>query len=237
MQGELLTTFSGPVKPVQPGISGVAFFSFKGHDFIFAPGTNHVAPAFAPKAAFQLFGIPAGGAEEADSIAIFPERGLGANSNASYAAPVLVDVQSDQVMLYMMSPYNGIAAYKLTLEEEVSDLREWNMSDAAFNALGSMTQTTVVNGLTIYAAQGKNVDVDANNKTLEDWVFTHRIKFGGSGAFDENGKPIDRVIAFDVPGNSKITIALQSASSGTDRILNVSAGHKDSIIEIGRAHV
>jgi hypothetical protein len=59
MQGELLTTFTGQYKPVQAGISGVNFFSFKGHDFIFAPATNHAAPAYAPKAAFQLFKIPA----------------------------------------------------------------------------------------------------------------------------------------------------------------------------------
>lgn len=229
MQGELLTTFSGPVKPVQSGISGVAFFSFKGHDFILAPGTNHVAPAYAPKAAFQLFGIPAGGAEEADSIAIFPERGLGANSNASYAAPLAVDVQADHVMMYIMSPYNGIAALKLTLEEEVSDTREWNMSTDAFKDLGIMTSTRTVAGLTIYAEEGRSVDVDGNNKTLEDWVFTHRIKFGGSGTFDEDGKAVSRVLAFDVPGNSKITIALQSASSSADRVLNLSAGHKDEI--------
>ncbi len=230
MQGELLTTFSGPVKPVQSGISGVNFFSFKGLDFIFAPATNHAAPAYAPKAAYELFLIPEAGAEEADSIALFPPKGLGANTNGSYAAPVAVDVQEDHVMLYMMGPYNGIAAYKLTIEEEVSDTQEWNISDAAFNALGVMTTTKVVNGLTIYAAEGKNVDVDANSKTLEEWTFTHRLKFGGTGAFDEDGKPLNRVVGFKVPGKSKITIALQSASSTADRILNVSADHKDNII-------
>jgi hypothetical protein len=45
--------------------------------------------------------------------------------------------------------------------------------------------------------------VDGNNKTLEDWVFTHRIKFGGTGTFDEDGKAVSRVLAFDVTGNSK----------------------------------
>ena len=230
MEGELLSTFSGPKKPVQPGISGVAFFTFKGHDFILAPATNHAAPAYAPKAAFELFRIPEGGAEEADSVAIFPARGLGGNTNSSYAAPVAFSKHADHVMMYVMSPYNGVAAFKLTVEEQVSDKQEWNISDAAFNALGVMTTTKVVNGLTIYAAEGKNVDVDANNKTLEEWVFTHRLKFGGTGAFDEAGKPLNRVVGFKVPGKSKITIALQSASSTADRILNVSVNHKDSIL-------
>jgi hypothetical protein len=229
MQGELLTTFTGQYKPVQSGISGVNFFSFKGHDFILAPATNHAAPAYAPKAAFQLFKIPAAGAEEADSLAIFPERGLGGNTNASYAAPMAVDINTDHVMMYIMSPNNGLAAYKLTLEEEISDVREWNMSNDAFKNLGIMTTTSTVEGLKIYAEEGKSVDVDGNNKTLEDWVFTHRIKFGGTGSFDEDGKAVSRVLAFDVTGNSKITIALQSASSSADRVLNVAAGHKDEI--------
>jgi hypothetical protein len=227
MQGELISTFSGDVAPVTTGISGVAFFSFKGLDFILAPTTNHV---YEPPAAFQLFLIPEAGAEEADSIAVFPERGLGKNTNASYAAPLAVDVQEDQVMMYIMSPNNGIAAFKLMMEEEVSDTQEWNISDSKFNELGSLTETVVIDGLTIYAAEGKNVDIDGNNKTLEDWVFTHRLKFGGSGGFDEDGKPLNRVVAFNVPGNSKITIALQSSSGSEDRVLNVAVDHKDSII-------
>jgi hypothetical protein len=227
MQGELISTFSGDVAPMTTGISGVAFFSFSGHDFILAPTSNHVIE---PPAAFQLFLIPEAGAEEADSIAVLPERGLGKNTNASYAAPLAVDVQADMVMMYIMSPNNGIAAYKLTMEEEVSDMQEWNISDAEFNALGSLTETVVIDGLTIYAAEGKNVDIDENNKTLEDWVFTHRLKFGGSGGFDDDGKPLNRAVAFNVAGNSKITIALQSSSSSADRVLNVAVEHEDSVL-------
>ena len=227
MQGELISTFTGDFKPITGGISGVAFFSFKDHDFILAPTTNHVTE---PPAAFQLFLIPEAGAEEADSIAVFPERGLGKNTNSSYAAPLAVDVQEDMVMMYIMSPNNGIAAFKLTVEDAVSDTHEWNISDPQFNALGSFTETLVVDGLTMYAADGKNIEVDGNNKELEDWSFTHRLKFGGSGGFDEDGKPLNRVVAFDVPGNSKITIALQSSSGSADRILNVAVNNKDSVI-------
>jgi hypothetical protein len=230
MDGEMLSTFTGEFKPRMAGISGVKFFSFSGHDFILAPTSNHVAPAGTPPAAFQLFMIPESGAEEADSIAIFPERGLGANTNSSYAAPMAVDVHEDTVMMYIMSPNNGIAAFRLTLEEEMSDTQEWNISDEQFNALGSLTSTVTIDGLMVYAAEGKNVDVDANSKTLEEWEFTHRLKFGGSGSFDEEGQPLNRVVAFGVPGNSKITIALQSSSGSEDRVLNVAVGHKDSII-------
>ncbi len=230
MEGEMISTFTGEFKPLMAGISGVNFFSYMGHDFILTPATNHVPPEGVSPAAFQLFMIPEAGAEEADSIAIFPERGLGATSNTSYAAPMAVDVQEDHVMMYIMSPNNGIAAFRLTVEEEMSDAQEWNISDEQFNALGSLTATTTVDGLTIYAAEGKNVDVDANSKTLEEWEFTHRLKFGGAGGFDEEGQPLNRVVAFGVPGNSKITIALQSSSGSEDRVLNVAVGHQDSII-------
>ncbi|SHE33528.1 Por secretion system C-terminal sorting domain-containing protein [Mariniphaga anaerophila] len=113
MQGELISTFTGEFKPLTSGISGVRFFSFKGKDFIIAPTTSHADLGYAPQAAFELFLIPEAGAEEADSIALFPERGLGANVNSSYAGPVHVDIQDDHVMMYIMSPNNGVAAFKL----------------------------------------------------------------------------------------------------------------------------
>lgn len=231
MQGELLSTFNGPHKFINPGVSGVAFFTFMGKDFLVGPTTSHAnasAPN-APKAAFQLFHIPEVGAEGADSVAVFPELGLGGNSNTSYAMPIGLDIQADKVLMYILSPNNGIACYALTMVGEEGN-NTWNMSDAAFNALGSMVATQVVNGLTIYAAEGKNVDVDANNKSLDGWKFTHRLKFGGSGAFDTEGKPVNRVLSFPVPGPTKITVYLQSSSSDEDRTLNVAVNHKDSIV-------
>jgi len=231
MQGELISTFKGKFKPVMPGISGVVFFSFKGKDFILAPATNHAAPAYVKKAQFELLGIPAGGAEEADSIAIFPPRGLGGNTNSSYAGPVAVDIQPEQVMMFFMSPYNGIACYKLTLEGgSGGETKDWNISEAAFNALGTLTATTTVDGLTIHATPDANVVVDANNKTLEDVNYTSRLKLGGSGGFDTEGKPVSRVLSFPVAGPVKITVIGMSSSSGTDRLLNIAAGDKDNLI-------
>jgi hypothetical protein len=225
MQGELISTFSGDVTPITGGISGVAFFSFKGHDFILAPTTNHVTE---PPAAFQLFLIPEAGAEEADSITVFPERGLGLNTNASYAAPLAVDVQEDLVMMYIMSPNNGIAAFELTMgeDEEVPGL--WNFSTSAFNALGDMAADTTINGLTIFAKDDRKVTVDENSKTLGDLEFTHRLKLNGSGKFNEDGSPYGRVLAFDVEGNTNIRVAAMSGSSGSDRELVLAYGTPDN---------
>ncbi len=228
MDGELLTTFNGEVAPVSTGISGVNFFTFKGNDYILTPATNHAPPAYAPAAAFELFQIPAGGAEVADSIAIFPEHGLGGNTNASYAAPLAVDVQDNQVMLYIMSPNNGVAAYKLTMAEDTTE-GVWNISGSSFNALGTVDADTTIRGLTIYAHSEKTVVIDENGKTLEGMDFTHRLKLGGGGDIDENGMPLGRVLAFDVEGNATITVMAMSSSSSENRELYIAAEHPDSV--------
>jgi hypothetical protein len=113
---------------------------------------------------------------------------------------------------------------------EASSTMEWNISTDDFNALGSMAATTVVKGLTIYAESGKEVVVDANNKSLDGMDFTHRLKLGGSGGFDESGMPVNRVLAFNVSGNTKITVAAMSSSSSADRVLNIAAGSKEVLI-------
>ncbi len=106
----------------------------------------------------------------------------------------------------------------------------WNISTPAYNALGEMDMTKTVAGLTIYAHSGKKITVDENDKTLDDMTFTHRLKFGGSGDFDDNGQPLGRVLSIDVKGNTNITVAAMSSSSGEDRVLNISAGSKDNVI-------
>jgi hypothetical protein len=228
MQGEMISTFSGEAMPAQAGVSGVSSFTFKGHDFVLAPTSNWANPAGYPPNAFQLFTIPAGGAEEADSIAIFPERGMGKESNGSFSYPIGIDVQDEQVMMYIMVPNNGIAAFKLTMEEEVA-AGEWNISTDDFNALGVLTETTTVNGLTIFANSEKDVKIDSNSKSLDGMEFTHRLKLGGSGDFDDEGMPLGRVVAFDVSGNAKITVMGMSSSSSEDRQLHLAAGHEDEI--------
>ncbi len=108
---------------------------------------------------------------------------------------------------------------------------DWNISGDAFNSLGKFEETQTVENLTMYAASEKALEVDANNKTLDEVDYTHRLKFGGTGAFDsETGQPLNRVLAFDVNGNATITIMCMSSSSGSDRELTVAAGSNDNII-------
>lgn len=106
---------------------------------------------------------------------------------------------------------------------------EWNMSTEAFNALGNISTTKTVDGLSIFAAADKLVTIDANEKTLDDMAFTHRLKLGGSGGFDGDGLPLNRVLSFEVTGNTRITVIAMSASSSADRILNIAVNNKDAV--------
>lgn len=107
---------------------------------------------------------------------------------------------------------------------------DWNISDANFADLGTFEETMTVDGLTMHAEAGKALAVDANGKELDGVAYTHRLKFGGTGGFDEDGLPLNRVLAFNVDGNVNVTVLAMSSSGSVDRILNVSAGTKDNII-------
>ena len=132
--------------------------------------------------------------------------------------------------IFLYSPSSGVNIYYIQASPSVPAEQVWNISSESFNALGELFALTSVEGLTIYAESGKDVTVDSNNKSLDGMDFTHRLKLGGSGGFDDNGQPVNRVIAFNVNGNSKITVNAMSSSSSSDRTLNIAVGHKDSII-------
>lgn len=107
--------------------------------------------------------------------------------------------------------------------------REWNISWDAYNNLETLDSTQTVAGLTIYAHAGKTVTVDANDKTLDDMTFTHRLKFGGSGDFDDDEMPLGRVLSIDVTGNTTVFVAAMSSSSAEDRVLNIAAGNGNNV--------
>ncbi|MCQ4915072.1 hypothetical protein NE451_11290 [Bacteroides nordii] len=115
-----------------------------------------------------------------------------------------------------------------------ANAQEWNFSN--FTA-GDFTETTTVEGLTVHASSAKKVSIDGSNKTFDDYTFTQRLKFGGTGSFDaETGEAIDRVLSFPVSGNATITIiGTHASSSGDPRNLMVTAGSKEN--EVGSMEV
>jgi hypothetical protein len=231
MQGEMLSSFSGEFHPLMAGISGVVFFTFQGHDFILTPATNHVPPAGASAGMFQLFRIPEAGAEEADSIAIFPERGLGANTNASYASPMAVDVQENRAVMFILSPNNGLAAFELTLQEDTVIVADgtWNFSTVNFNLLGTLDMATIVDGLTIWADAENFVTIDEDMQTFNELNYTHRLRLDTVGVFDLDGLPQGGVLSFELNTNSVITIVARSAVEEVGE-LYLAAGQADSLL-------
>ncbi len=101
----------------------------------------------------------------------------------------------------------------------------WNFSDADFNALGTISEEKAVRNLHIVATSDKPVVVDANNKTLDDINFTHRLKLGGTG------NAAYRHLWFDVSGSCTVTVYLMSASTSdtSPRTLNVATGSFDNV--------
>ena len=94
----------------------------------------------------------------------------------------------------------------------------WNMSDAAFNSLGTISSNKTINGLTIYATSSKNVVIDGSSQEIDGLSFTHRLKLNGTGSSDA------RLLSFHVDGKCDIDVYLKSGSGSEDRTINVDKG-------------
>ena len=136
-------------------------------------------------------------------------------SNGSTANPYSFTVTSDV----------SLTAYFEQSTTPQSESKFWNISDAAFNSLGTITSQTTINGLTIHATANKPIVVDADAREINGYSFTHRLKFGGTGASNA------RMLSFRVDGNCDIDIYLMSASGSADRTLNVDKGSFGSTLQ------
>ena len=136
-------------------------------------------------------------------------------SNGSTANPYSFTVTSDI----------SLTAYFEQIPASQSESKFWNISDAAFNSLGTITSQTTINGLTIHATANKPIVVDADAREINGYSFTHRLKFGGTGASNA------RMLSFRVDGNCDIDIYLMSASGSADRTLNVDKGSFGSTLQ------
>ena len=90
--------------------------------------------------------------------------------------------------------------------------KTWNFSDWT---AGDITATTITDNLEVNASESKKVAIDSNSKKIDDFEFTQRLKFNGTGAADT------RNVHFKVLPNSEITVYGMSGSSNTERVMNV----------------
>ena len=98
-----------------------------------------------------------------------------------------------------------------------SDLT-WDFSTSDFNALGTITSSTTINGLTIVATSEKAVTITEGAKTIDGHAFTHVLKTGGTGS------AAARSLSFAVTGACTIEVYLISANATTERTLNIYSG-------------
>ncbi|VBB48430.1 putative Pectate disaccharide-lyase [uncultured Paludibacter sp.] len=101
----------------------------------------------------------------------------------------------------------------------ISAQKVWNFSETTLFSAQTFTTTTTIDGLTIVASADKTIVIDGNNKSIDDYSFTQRLKLGGSGTVDI------RNVNFAIPtGDWTITVYGMGSSSGVQRTLVVSDG-------------
>jgi hypothetical protein len=231
MQGELVQTFRGEVRPGTTNVSGLAFFSFQNEDYLLTPASGNIAHGDTAAGSFQLFRMTQTGAEGAESVAVFPERGLGTNMNNTYASSMAVDVQDNRVLMFVLVPNNGIAAFELTFDGDTAIIADgtWNFSTEDFNTLGQVDSLVEVSGLTIYATNEGMVNITEDAQAYEGTNFTHGLYLESEGVFDLDGFPESNVLGFEVESNTNIIIIARSPSEA-DSEIHLAAGSPDSVL-------
>ena len=112
------------------------------------------------------------------------------------------------------------SAYAITVNEApqgitaVSD-HMWNFSDWDDATISS---TTIIDNLEVKASSEKTIVIDGNNKSIDGYSFTKRIKLGGTGSVSE------RNVHFKVSGNCIITVYGMSSSKNAERTIDINIG-------------
>ncbi len=193
MNGELVSGMTGETTMRQGNGNGAALFQFKDRDFLIA---NTTVWDTDPKNAFELFEVPSAVFSDAISIAVLPEDGLGIGAvinNTSFTYPVAVDVLPDEVLVYLMAPNSGIAAYKITIGtgtsvgETVADEVGFfpNPASDVVNFTNEMASVKVYDMSGKFVREFKNV-IQINVSDLRGTYVIHAI--------DKQGNAIKKVL-------------------------------------------
>lgn len=119
-----------------------------------------------------------------------------------------------------------LALVAISLNGFAQTTKTWNFSEAPFGEEGmtalDFSKTQVIDGLTLGSDGSKLFTLDANNKTLNDVKYTHRLKSGGGGS-PKSGSliPTTRYLKIDVAGNSTIKFGMMSSNKTDARILQI----------------
>lgn len=108
--GTLKDAFGGSsVNPSET--SGIVVFTFKGRKFMVIPASRY--------GSIEVYDIT-NGMLNAEKV-INGTANLGSNANDSFTLGLCANVESDRVMIYVLAPNNGLAAYALTIYTSTVD--------------------------------------------------------------------------------------------------------------------
>ena len=104
-----------------------------------------------------------------------------------------------------------------------TNVTEWNFSN--WDAKEYL-ETFTKDGLTLVVGSNSNgkvsgFTIDANTKTIDEVTYTQRLKTGGKGDFDNDGKPLLRVLTFQVSGPSNIYVAASTSNKTDSKVLTI----------------
>lgn len=138
---------------------------------------------------------------------------LGRITCAPEASLGTITFSGDQTV-YIYSEQNGIYIYKVQLDTKDAEAssKSWNMSNTEFRGLGTISSSTVIDGLNLIATYDKTMRVTTSNATVGDSVFQYALSLEGSGSASY------RSVALKVSGTSTFKITAKSSGSDT-RIL------------------
>lgn len=112
-----------------------------------------------------------------------------------------------------------IKVYSITVKthNEVNDsiYKEWNFDSPEYYGLGTITESTNINGMDIYATQHKYVEFKNSNVNIDGIRRRRYLSLGGEGTESY------RCIGFDVPQNCTIRILARSSSKTEPRTMIV----------------
>jgi len=99
----------------------------------------------------------------------------------------------------------------------------WNISDDDFKNLDTIKTDIAIRQLHLVATENSTMVVDASNKKLDGYTFTHRLKTRAAGKLET------RHVWFDVKGDCTIDVYVASSSSTEAHTVNIAVGAFDNV--------
>ncbi|MFY9161629.1 MAG: T9SS type A sorting domain-containing protein [Paludibacteraceae bacterium] len=178
MDGNYVDGFKDPVgddlrayvSGISTGNNGVCEFNLSGKTFMVHAYHNNVATATAAPATFGIVKLDLEGGGEPEPMVIFPEIGMGTQSNAERTAlpRIIVDESTNTAHIWGYQGNNGLAYYKFTAVPTGTKNTIAESAVKVYNVRnGKITLTEEVASVEVYSILGQRVAGANNVKAIE----------------------------------------------------------------------